>query len=392
MSRLVCLVLINAVLSGDNLSGLFAQDESNAIRGVVLKDGTLRGRISTKTNTGSVVPTGRLQMKLIRRGQIKATALTSASGEFEFHGIGPGKYSLTGAGRNGFLAIGVNILDEQDAVGNEGSNSVDALAIPPRYTTLGRIISRQTTLRRPRSLGFGQSALTRGLIATTESKATPTNRTPLFRFANTTTAANTRNEQIYLEPDGSLRGRVYSSDGAAINFSSFHAFAIQNDQLVAETALDPNGRFEFADFQSGVYGFVISGHQGLAAVQGEVRPAADFQTKTHRRRPELKLATLRQDPDEEEIPEPQDFSFELSLMSPEDLQAFLDSLPPELRAQLGQELGLPVGDGLVGQDLTGFGAFPGSTSGTGDLLARLLGAGGLATGIVALATDRTSPD
>ncbi|MGY8747746.1 MAG: hypothetical protein ACKVHR_06775 [Pirellulales bacterium] len=242
------------------------------------EQGNLDGRISSIEPQSSItVPIGKLNISLLQNGIAIREASTNYDGKFTLNKVDPGTYTLLAAGQSGFLAYGVNILPKikakdltelnnldlnpsgdvkayyashfkvpTNAIVSKGLQ-IDAAAVPPEFQTLQRI---------------SQNYL-------------PENKTiEVDKDSNDATSVGEASEIASgfdhpLTADGSFTGSVQpiaTADGTPGKLSEMNVFLIQDDIEIARATVEPNGKFAVEDIDPGVYGLIIAGNDGFAAM------------------------------------------------------------------------------------------------------------------------------
>lgn len=238
--------------------------------------GHLDGRISSIEPRSSItIPIGKLKISLLQNGVTIREGSTNYDGKFTLQDVDPGIYTLLGAGQNGFLAYGVNVLPKIKAKEltqfNQGLNyagrvkayyvshfnvpantviseglQIDAAAVPPEFQTLQRI--SQNYLPENNAVEIDEDSDDVTSVGDSTEIASG--------FSHPLTA------------DGSFAGSVQpiaTTDGTPGKLSEMNVFLIQDDIEIARIAIEPNGKFEIEDIDPGVYSLIIAGKDGFAA-------------------------------------------------------------------------------------------------------------------------------
>ena len=238
--------------------------------------GHLDGRISSIEPRSSItIPIGKLKISLLQNGVTIREGSTDYNGKFTLQNVEPGIYTLLGAGQNGFLAYGVNVLpkirakdltqyypglDNADRVKAyyvshfnvpkhvvvSAALQIDAAAVPPEFQTLQRI--SQNYLPEDDAVEIDKES---------EDVTSVGDSTEIVSGFNHPLTAN-----------GSFTGTVQpiaTADGTPGKLSEMNVFLIQDDIEIARAIVDPSGKFEIEDIDPGVYSLIISGKGGFAA-------------------------------------------------------------------------------------------------------------------------------
>jgi len=238
--------------------------------------GHLDGRISSIEPRSSItIPIGKLKISLLQNGVTIREGSTDYNGKFTLQDVEPGIYTLLGAGQNGFLAYGVNILPkikandltQFDPNSNHAGRvkayyvshfnvpnnvvvsaglQIDAAAVPPEFQTLQRI---------------SQNYLPEDNAVEVDKESED-----VTSVGDSTEIASGFNHPLTV--DGSFAGSVQpiaSADGTPGKLSEMNVFLIQDDIEIARIAVEPNGKFEIEDIDPGVYSLIIAGKGGFAA-------------------------------------------------------------------------------------------------------------------------------
>lgn len=238
--------------------------------------GHLDGRISSIEPRSSItIPISKLKISLLQNGVAIRESSTNYDGKFTLQDVEPGIYTLLGAGQNGFLAYGVNVLPKIKSKDltqfNQGLNhagrvkayyvshfnvptntvvseglQIDAAAVPPEFQTLQRISQNYLPENNAVEIDEDSDDVTSVGDATEIASG----------FSHPLTA------------NGSFAGSVQpiaTADGTPGKLSEMNVFLIQDDIEIARIAVEPNGKFEIEDIDPGVYSLIIAGKDGFAA-------------------------------------------------------------------------------------------------------------------------------
>ncbi len=214
---------------------------SDRIHTVALnRAGAIEGRIaSIDRDTKQTSGLGELKIFFVRDGKIAQETVTAEDGTFAVQGVAEGAYSFVATGKNGFAAYGVQVV----AHGNSDNvNVMEAAAVSPRLAVVKKILEQQLPLE-----------------VTTEILAVAGQG-----LGEQVVGAN----RVRLN-DGKLSGHVVPLVGNVEVVKGTYVHILKNDDQVAEVQADEHGSFMVEDLEPGVYDFVAAGSSGFAAVSFE---------------------------------------------------------------------------------------------------------------------------
>lgn len=234
-------------------AALFGQDEHAF--DVQAQNGVLRGLVQTRLQSGGIVPQAGMSVYLLREGQVVQSAVTAANGQFEFHAVGPGVYSLAGYGEKGLFAFGIRIVPDSET--QAGVKQVSTLAVPDEdHPAVFRIIQEEMSgaVTVPR-LSQAAEALREALAEQPTATAISSAKTVVVPPSPTVLQRPVR-----LGPNGELRGRVHllgaepgtSAEGLSV-------FLIRRGETVARGAVGADGSFSLPNVSAGIYSVVVAG-------------------------------------------------------------------------------------------------------------------------------------
>ena len=250
-------------------------------------DGSIDGRISA-IDLDETVPIENLKVSLVKSGNKEYEGVTDAEGRFRMENVDAGVYTLIAAGKNGFMAYGVQILPKVDP-GNsifdgldtrlerkeavrayyvshyglpknamiQDGFQIDAAAVPPEFSTLEEITKSYVP----------DSGTMIGVDIKGIGKATEVSG----GYKHTLTA------------DGSFKGRIQpiaTDGGRQSTLTGMNIFLIQDDVRKGRVPVEDNGDFEIKDVKPGIYAIVAAGKDGFAALSMELvagEPDSDVQ-------------------------------------------------------------------------------------------------------------------
>jgi hypothetical protein len=224
-------------------------------------DGALRGRISSISADGTLVPARNVMISLAGpNGDVRGFTGTGTNGEFVFPQSQPGVLGLIAEGPDGLIAFAVHVLPAkaEDAPGVLEFR-LDATAIAAQDITLAKRIIEghvphgvdQLRWTEPRGEQIPPTALGGGND----------------QAVNAVSGSALTHHRLYLRTDGSLIGRIrvlHPASGRPLRPREMTAFVLRDGALVEESSVERNGTFTFESLQPGVYSFVTAGLDGFA--------------------------------------------------------------------------------------------------------------------------------
>ena len=230
-----------AVDSKNSVSVDVSQLGADRIHTVALnRAGAIEGRIaSIDRNTKQTSGLGELKIFFVRDGKIAQETMTAADGTFAVQGVAEGAYSFVATGKNGFAAYGVRVVAQSDS---NKANVMEAAAVSPRLAVVKKILEQQLPLE------VSAEILADSGDASVE-QVVGANRVRLN--------------------DGKLSGHVVPLVGELAAVEGTFVHILKNDDQVAEVQADDHGNFMVEDLEPGVYDFVAAGSSGFAAVSFE---------------------------------------------------------------------------------------------------------------------------
>lgn len=244
--------------------------------------------------TGMTIPVPGLQVKLVQRSEVVTQSLTDGNGNFVTAPLKPGSYTLCMSGNEGFLAYGIQVIDNDADKGEafempnlQGATNpiapeenqfvryrlrtaqatdIKAAVIPPTHDALKEIINGI-----PSDVGLGDGTLS--------------GKTRI----NIEDSVIAGGFQVSLTEDQTLVGQINPlawQQDEPIRLQEMSVYLLKNDQIMAQVNADSDGKFMFNDVAPGVYGFAAAGRSGFAAlsfqaVAAETTPSsASLEVKT----------------------------------------------------------------------------------------------------------------
>lgn len=267
--------LINSKFAGwgsasDATSGKQVEDD---LRGNwVMVDAT--GRFEGEVVAGRNADFANMNIFLMHMGRLVKQTNVDAEGRFVFNNVRQGAYALTGWGEKAFFSFGLNILaNNPRATENIPPNSVKVTAYQ-NQTTINidwiRHYAPQVGFRVYGRYPEGEGA-----------KDDPTLYGALGLYNNlpaNSPATSISSHVVSRSSDGRLIGRVHqfnSSSGRPVDLRSTKVLLLENDSVVAATASDNYGVFEFEQVPNGSYGVLAAGVDGVGMIGITVDDEAD---------------------------------------------------------------------------------------------------------------------
>ena len=334
--------------------------------------GQLEGRITSDDQSGE------LNVYFVRAGKIVTKTKTQDGGYFVADNVSEGDYSFIATGRGGFVAYGVQVQPYDQTT---GVNAIEAATVSAGFDGLQRILKNSVP---------SQIAAEISGVEQRNASVEPSAGLNVVKLVN-----------------GQLNGQVASVDANRQPVYGTEVFIIQNDREVARTTADSSGSFSVRNLESGTYDFIAAGSNGIAAVRFQavdsdsvIAPTLQesaFQPVSFRKTIASAAAASLQvcltcEGDSGFVGDQIDYAANDAVI--------VDSVPYDTTAPIeyasdsvgcgcaaGGSCGScgsysGAGTGLIGR---GGGGFLGGGGGGG--FGRLIGLGGLAGGVVALATD-----
>lgn len=245
-------------------------------------DGTLAGRVSGPSASG-IAPLSKFAITLVQAGQTRARATTDADGNFEMPSVRPGIYSMIGAGPNGFVCYGVevvpaaatiSVLSDRSpdkavpiALGEVRQNviEIDTLAVPPRdYAAMSELIRGHL----PPGLAKLDATGIRAKESADRSDIALTDEGLKHQSENT----SLRHHQVQVV-DGTVIGRmrrVRTTTGRPQKIHRLSVFLIRDGKVVGQSLVAESGFFSLKNVSLGMHSVVAVGAEGLAAFSTEM--------------------------------------------------------------------------------------------------------------------------
>ncbi len=256
--------------------GLSAQDEQrfrglapeqllqNRSHDVVLdQNGGFSGRLLSVT-TDSLIPAGKMNVKLLSRGQVLAETSTDENGNFSVTGIKPKQVvAVFASGPSGFIVYGVRTVAATEQ--NPATKETDVESV-----IVGTFNAGVATELLGRSIGIRDLRFS-GVLRDTD------NRFPEPSGEPSTTISY---DSVQIAADGKVYGQINLMDdrtGLLREVLSMRVFFLKDGKVAAAGRVASNGGFAVAGLESGIHSIIGVGRDGIFALGVEVLPfkAAD---------------------------------------------------------------------------------------------------------------------
>jgi len=234
--------------------------------------GQLEGRVNiVNPQTGMVGTAREMTIAFLQDGNVVAETRPGLEGRFEI-ALPPGVYSVVGAGPDGYVAYGVQVLPAELTVdsGEPGTQPVAAYQEVVEELAIDSVAIPVTDL--PAVASLARSNIPPGLLEPVASGPGAVPGEPIgpqYDAENPDRRKDVALEghQVQIRPDGQLIGRVHriNQNGEPTRIRRLNVFLVQNNQVIAQAPVDELGTFSFFDVDEGVYSFVAAGMEGLAA-------------------------------------------------------------------------------------------------------------------------------
>ncbi|MGE0378385.1 MAG: hypothetical protein AB7I48_12775 [Planctomycetaceae bacterium] len=288
--------------SSDELQPVQAGELEKQLRSYRVRlraDGRLPGRINVvDPETGLVSAARDMKIALLQNGRVVTEFQPGIDGVFEAEGVAPGVYSLVGHGEEGYIAYGLEVMPAEFNVDNRREGDVqpvafqeiaaelqiDSLAIPP---TDGPSVLSLASEHLPEEIVAAAKEIAANAAASDAAPQPPAAGPDVSGRADldpaevdpaeeASPAASLRQNEIRLDANGSLTGRVRSLNpqtGQPVRIRRLNVFLVRDNQIVAQAPVSPLGVFTFPDLSEGLYSFVAAGTEGFTAFS--IRTVAD---------------------------------------------------------------------------------------------------------------------
>ena len=260
-------ILINSQFAG-------WESASDATSGKRIDDDELRenwimvdatGRFDGKVVAGKNADIANMNIFLMHMGRLVKQTTVDEDGQFVFNNVRQGAYAITGWGERGFFTFGLNILaNNPNATDNLPPNTLTVTA----YQNITSInidwikyyapqVGFRVYGRYPEGEGVDDEPALYGSIG-------------LYNNAPKSSPATSISSHVVSRTeDGRLVGRVHqfnSINGRPVDLRSTKVLLLENDSVVAATASDNFGVFEFEGVPNGSYGVLGAGVDGVGLI------------------------------------------------------------------------------------------------------------------------------
>ncbi len=236
----------------------------NSLRGnwvMVDANGRFEGQVVATGNASS----DNMNVFLMHMGRLVKQTTVNEEGRFVFNNVRQGAYALTGWGEQGLFTFGLHVLaNNERATDNIPPNSIRVTAFQ-NQTTINtdwiRHYSPQVGFR-----VFGKYSEGEG------AKNAPALYGSLGLFNNppeNTPATSISSHTVTRTDDDRIVGRVHqlnSISGRPVDLRSTKVLLLENNSVVAATAADSYGVFEFEQVPNGTYGVLAAGVDGVGLI------------------------------------------------------------------------------------------------------------------------------
>ncbi|QDT53126.1 hypothetical protein Pan44_11410 [Caulifigura coniformis] len=338
---------------------------------VQLNNGSITGAIQSLGADGAVRNLTDVRVSFFQNGSSVSQVSPGSDGVFHAT-LSPGVYTLVAYSPSGYVAYGIQIVDQTAEIRSAGFEKADSqlnlqiesLAVPPvDYATVYRLARSHVKGAIPATVPTG---------AATGSEALPD-----LPVENALPQTNLKHHTVRLEADGSLIGRlkrIHPQTGDVLRVHSLNGFLVQGGSVVHQASVAEDGALKFSAVNPGVYTFVTAGSEGFSAFSVVVAPA---------------LATASANNITPVSFQPEGSPLTGTPGAPGDMGPATDPLaPPSNDDPAGTFVEPPGGAGGGGFGGGSGGGFGGGGAGGGGLgLGGLLGLAGIGIGAAALADD-----
>ena len=268
-------VMINSQFAGweapsDDVSGDRVTDD---LRGNwIMVDAT--GRFDGQVVAGRNADFTGMNIFLMHMGRLVKQTTVDEDGQFVFNNVRQGAYAMTGWSERGFFCFGVDILAyNPNLTENIPPNSITATAFQNQTTInidwityYAPQVGFRVFGRYPEGEGAKDDPALYGYVGLFNN---PPSNSP---------ATSISSHAVSRGPNGRLVGRVHqmsSDNGRPVDLRSTKVLLLENDSVVAATASDNFGVFEFEQVPNGSYGVLAAGVDGVGLIGITVDDEAD---------------------------------------------------------------------------------------------------------------------
>lgn len=236
----------------------------NRSHDVVLdENGGFTGKLLSVT-TEQLVPAGKMQVKLLSRGQVLAETTTDDNGNFSVSGIKPKQVvAIFASGPAGFIVYGVRTVAATEQ--KPATKEIDVESVVVGASNIG-----VATELLGRSIGIRDLRFS-GVLRDSD------NRFPEPSGEPSTTISY---DSVQVAADGKVYGQINLLDdrtGLLREVLSMRVFFVKDGKVAGAGRVASNGGFAVAGLESGIHSVIGVGRDGIFALGIEVLPfkAAD---------------------------------------------------------------------------------------------------------------------
>ena len=223
------------------------------------------GRFDGQVVAGKNAETTNMNVFLMHMGRLVKQTSVDQDGRFVFNNVRQGAYALTGWGERGLFTFGLNILaNNPNAIDNIPPNTVTVTAYQNQTTINTDWIAHYAPQVGFRVFGKyreGEGAKNDpGLFGSLGLYNNPPENSP---------ATSISSHVVGRSSNGHLVGRIHqfnSTSGRPVDLRSTKVLLLENDSVVAATAADNFGVFEFEQVPAGSYGVLAAGVDGVGLI------------------------------------------------------------------------------------------------------------------------------
>ena len=223
------------------------------------------GRFDGRVIAGRNAETTNMNVFLMHMGRLVKQTSVDQDGRFVFNNVRQGAYALTGWGERGLFTFGLNILaNNPNLTENTPPNTVTVTAYQNQTT-----INTDWIAHYAPQVGFRVFGKYResegaendpGLYGTLGLYNNPPENSP---------ATSISSHVVGRSPNGHLIGRIHqfnSTSGRPVDLRSTKVLLLENDSVVAATAANNFGVFEFEQVPAGSYAVLAAGVDGVGLI------------------------------------------------------------------------------------------------------------------------------
>ena len=205
---------------------------------VLDKDNAITGVYSQFNSNGEAVQVAGVTVSLSRNGFVFQSTTTDKQGRFVFEGVGVGSYALVGKSEESLAVFAVHVLPQG------ASDKLDSDLVV-FGTSIGKPV---------------EQVLRSHVVAVNEANYYPEMKLDPVGANRTFT-----NSKIQLRKGGVLAGRLSRPSGLlGHDMSGNVAHVLSQGKVVGHASTNAKGEFEISNLAPGVYDFVAAGKDGIA--------------------------------------------------------------------------------------------------------------------------------